>query len=87
MPEIFRYFGMRFYFYSREHEPIHVHVKNQDGRAKFCLLPNSVVLVENNGIKAKDIKLAQEILEENLDLAINKWITFFAVDNGNGTEY
>lgn len=27
MPEILRMFGMRFYFYSREHEPIHVHVK------------------------------------------------------------
>lgn len=27
MPEILRIFGMRFYFYSREHEPIHVHVK------------------------------------------------------------
>ena len=34
MPEILRMFGMRFYFYSREHEPIHVHVKNADGRAK-----------------------------------------------------
>ena len=24
MPEILRMFGMRFFFYSREHEPIHV---------------------------------------------------------------
>lgn len=27
MPEILRIFGLRFFFYSREHEPIHVHVK------------------------------------------------------------
>ena len=33
MPEILRIFGLRFYFYSREHEPIHVHVKNADGKA------------------------------------------------------
>ena len=39
MPEILRMFGMRFYFYSREHEPIHVHVKNADGKAKFDILP------------------------------------------------
>lgn len=26
MPKIFEYFGFIFYFYSNEHEPIHVHV-------------------------------------------------------------
>ncbi|MCH3993188.1 MAG: DUF4160 domain-containing protein [Prevotella sp.] len=26
---------MRFFFYSREHEPIHVHVKNADGKANL----------------------------------------------------
>ncbi|MDY6301355.1 MAG: DUF4160 domain-containing protein [Bacteroidales bacterium] len=25
---------MRFFFYSREHEPIHVHVKNADGEGE-----------------------------------------------------
>ena len=45
MPEILRMFGMRFYFYSREHEPIHVHVKNADGRAKFEITDDAVVLV------------------------------------------
>ena len=50
MPEIFRMFGMRFFFYSREHEPIHVHVKNADGKAKFDILPEGIVLVENKGI-------------------------------------
>ncbi len=51
MPEILRIFGMRFFFYSREHEPIHVHVKNADGRAKFDILPESIVLVKNDGMK------------------------------------
>ncbi len=26
MPKIFEYFGFIFYFFSNEHEPIHVHV-------------------------------------------------------------
>ena len=26
MPKIFEYFGFIFFFYSNEHEPIHVHV-------------------------------------------------------------
>ena len=27
MPEIFRFYGFSFFFYSREHKPIHVHVE------------------------------------------------------------
>ena len=27
MPEIFRFYGFSFSFYSREHEPIHVYVE------------------------------------------------------------
>ncbi len=34
MPTLFELFGMRFYFYSLEHLPIHVHIENGDGRAK-----------------------------------------------------
>jgi len=39
MPTILIAFGLRFYFYSEEHMPIHVHVENADGRAKFSLEP------------------------------------------------
>ena len=77
MPEIFRMFGLRFFFWSREHEPIHVHVENGDGDAKFDILPVGIVLKENHGIKPKDIKLAESILEENKELAISKWNEYF----------
>jgi len=77
MPEILRMFGMRFFFYSREHEPIHVHVKNADGKAKFDILPDGIVLVKNEGIKMKDIKAAEMVLEENKELAIEKWKEYF----------
>ena len=77
MPELFRMFGLKFSFWSREHEPIHVHVENADGEAKFDILPEGVSLRENYGIKPKDLKLAEKILEENKDLAISKWKKFF----------
>ena len=77
MPEILRIFGIRFYFYSREHEPIHVHVKNADGKAKFDILPEGIVLVKNEGMKIKDIKAAEMVLEENKELAIAKWKEYF----------
>ena len=77
MPEILRMFGMRFFFYSREHEPILVHVKGADGKAKFEIRPDGVVLVKNEGLKPKDIKAAEMVLEENKELAIEKWKTYF----------
>ena len=70
-------FGMRFYFYSCEHEPIHVHVKSADGKAKFEILPEGIVLVKNEGIKTKDIKAAEMVLEENKELAIEIWNEYF----------
>ena len=77
MPEILRIFGLRFYFYSREHEPIHVHVKGVDGKAQFRITPEEVTLVYNKGLKPKDIKCAEMVLEENKELAISKWNEYF----------
>lgn len=75
MPELFRMFGIRFFFYSLEHLPIHVHIRNADGNAKFEI--NPVRLIENNGMKNKDLKLAESIIEENEDLIIRQWNKFF----------
>ena len=33
MPEVFRFFGYSFFFYSREHEPIYIHIEGNDGYA------------------------------------------------------
>ncbi len=76
MPELFRMFGIRFLFFSNEHLPIHVHIKNADGTAKFGIKP--VVLIENNGVKSKDIHLAESIIEENEDLIEQKWNEYFS---------
>ena len=77
MPEILRIFGLRFYFYSREHEPMHVHVKSADGKAKFDITGDGVVLVYNKGMKQKDVRCAEMVLEENKELAISKWKEYF----------
>lgn len=68
---------MRFFFYSREHEPMHIHVKKTDGRAKFDITQEGIVLVKNEGLKIKDIKAAEMLLEENRELAIEKWNEYF----------
>lgn len=65
------FFGMRFFFYSNEYLPIYIHVPNADGEAKFEV--NNIKLVANRGIKNKDLKMAEAIIEENKEIIINKW--------------
>jgi len=75
MPELFRLFGIRFFFFSNEHLPIHVHIENSDGDAKFTIKP--VRLISSKGIKNKDIKLAESIIEENEELIEKRWNEYF----------
>lgn len=75
MPEIFRFFGIRFFYFSNDHIPLHIHIKNADGTAKFLLEP--VKLIENKGIKQKDLSIAENIIIENKDLIISHWNDFF----------
>ncbi|HEY9364289.1 MAG TPA: DUF4160 domain-containing protein [Chitinophagaceae bacterium] len=72
MPTLFILFGLRFYFYSEEHLPIHIHVKNADGQAKFNVEPE-IELVYNKGLKQKDLNLAEKIINENKEIIIARW--------------
>ena len=72
MPTILDVFGLRFFFYSDEHDPIHVHVENSDGRAKFTLEPK-IELVKNEGMKPKDLKKAKTLCKAFKEDFIEKW--------------
>jgi hypothetical protein len=77
MPTLLILFGLRFYFYVNDHHPIHIHVENADGEAKFEL-ENEVKLVYNRGLKQKDIRLAESIIEENRENFIEQWKNIFS---------
>ncbi|MDR1610641.1 MAG: DUF4160 domain-containing protein [Candidatus Symbiothrix sp.] len=72
MPTLLILFGLRFYFYLRDHEPIHIHVQSGDGEAKFEI-ETDIKLIYNHGLKPKDIRLAESILEENKENFIAEW--------------
>lgn len=52
MPTVLFIFGIRFFFYPNDHEPIHVHIEYQGKSAKIQVEPE-VIVVENNGLKAQ----------------------------------
>jgi len=72
VPEIFRKLGFVFFFYSNEgQEPMHVHVRKAGGFAKFWVEP--VDLDFSQGMKISDIKKAEELIFEHIDLIKQKW--------------
>ena len=77
MPEIFRFFGFSFFFYGREHEPIHVHVEGNGGYAVYDWDGDSFVLREKQNIKANDQKKIESVIGENKDIIIKRWKEHF----------
>lgn len=53
MPTLFIIFGYRFFFWSNEHEPIHVHVAKGDYEAQYTIDPIS--LTNNLGFKNNEL--------------------------------
>lgn len=78
MPEVYRNFGFLFFFYSREHEPIHIHVEGEEGLLIFDLIDGKFVLREKRGkVKANSKRKIEKSLEENMQLIIDKWNEYF----------
>jgi hypothetical protein len=80
MPTVFTFFGLRFVFFSNDHEPIHVHVVKGKGEldesAIFQVLPE-IRLKANHGLKSSELKMAEALIEENQDVIIEHWKLFF----------
>ena len=63
MPEVFRKYGFLFFFYSREHEPIHVHVEGEEGLVIYDLIDDEFVLREKKGkIKTSSLRKSRNLL-------------------------
>ena len=78
MPEVYRNFGFLFFFYSREQEPIHIHVEGEEGLLIYDLLEDQFVLREKKGkVKASSKRKIEKSLIENKQLIIDKWNEYF----------
>jgi hypothetical protein len=87
MPKIFEYFGFIFYFYSNEHEPIHVHVLHGSKESIFDLIIMNGELVkvcvrEKKGaepLTEKEKRTAEAFIQKYHKNIIEKWIKFFVL--------
>ena len=74
-PGFLKFSDCDFFFYSNEHEPIHVHIRNADGEAKFNI--QTMQWIDYKVLKNKDLKLAEALIEENKNLIIRHWHNYF----------
>ena len=76
MPTILIIDGFRFFFYSNEHLPKHIHIEKAEKTAKFNL--ENVELVKSSGFNSNQLKTIRNLVEENQELLIHKWDEFFS---------
>ena len=85
MPKIFEYLGIIIFFYSNEHEPIHVHAKKgeYESKAEFFIVDGEIseIRITNitgsrplNGNELKDFEV---FLENYANKIVEKWINYF----------
>lgn len=79
MPTVLLIFGIRFFFYPLDHEPIHVHVEYQGKSAKIQVYPE-IVVMENRGLKSSTIKKAVEAVTFYQQDIIAAWHDVFSKD-------
>jgi hypothetical protein len=72
MPVVFQSDGFKFFFYSNDHQPIHIHVRKGDGEAVFNI-GNEVELRESHGLKMQELSQAQLLAEKHKEIIIQKW--------------
>ena len=75
MPTIINVKGFRFFFYSNDHDPLHIHIEKDSKTAKFSLAP--VELLKSKKFNASELKVIRIIIEGNIELLKQKWNEYF----------
>lgn len=79
MPVVFRYNGVRFFFFSNEgnpSEPIHVHAERGDAEAKFWLRPE-VSVAESRGFDRRILAELAAVVLANRVMIEERWHEYF----------
>jgi hypothetical protein len=85
MPKISEYLSIHRFFYSNEHEPIHVHGKSDgcESKAEFYIVDGKIVEIKIKLVKGlrpltgSKLKDFEEFLEKYAEKIVEKWIDYF----------
>ncbi len=85
MPKLYEYFGLIFFFYSNEHEPIHIHGRYQGNESKAEIIFENgkfkeIIIKDISGkapLDVQNLKKFKKIITLYRDDIVRKWIDFF----------
>lgn len=75
MPTVLRSNGFRFFFFSNEHEPEHIHIEKGDMYARIEL--ETLQVTDSYNVNSKDLKKMIELIEKNEDKLKGAWNEYF----------
>jgi hypothetical protein len=86
MPQVYRYFGLIFYFWSNDHLPAHIHVTDttRERECVFDLIMENSILIEirmrtdiKPSLKSEEITNAKAFISVYYPQIIKKWFEFY----------
>ena len=85
MPKLYEYFGITIFFYSNEHDPVHVHGRYQgrESKAELLIKDGQVIEIKIEEIRGKrplegsQLKDFKKVVEHFSEEIVGKWIDYF----------
>lgn len=85
MPKLFEYFGIIVFFYSNEHEPVHVHGRCQgrESKAELIIESGKVTQISYSSVRGKrslnktELRDFEIVTEHYANEIVQKWIDYF----------
>jgi hypothetical protein len=85
MPKLYKYFGLIVFFFSNEHEPVHVHgeYKGRSSKAELVIEKGRVVEIRIRSVwgrkplQQKQLHDFKLLVERRADDIVKKWVDFF----------
>ncbi len=75
MPTVLRIEGFRFFFFSDEHSPSHIHIEKSDGYARIEL--DTVKITDSYNLNSKELKKLRTLVKENSEILLKAWNEYF----------
>jgi hypothetical protein len=94
MPKLYEYFGLVVFFYTNEHEPIHVHGEFQNGhaRAEILLKDGKIIRIVFSNVRGKHplpgnkMKDFKALVNAKADDIVRRWVEYFVLKKHNKPE-
>ena len=75
MPTVLRIDGYRFFFFSDEHLPMHIHIEKADRYVRIEI--ETLEVTDSYNISRKEVNKLKKLVEENRKVLKGAWDAYF----------